>query len=228
MLILHGDDTSASRKRLWQEIEMRKKSGFSEVISVEGKNADLNFLKQNLESSSLFSANRLLVIENFFTGPFSQVKDQAIDYLKDNRPKNVIIWENKKIDGRKLLAFKNSALLFDLPKVVFSFLENVAPGKGKWALAKLQQSLKKEPLELIFYLLCRHISLLTVAKDLGSKGLKNLPPWKGQKLIAQAKKFSLNDLLTLYRRLADIDYREKSGSAPAPLLYLLEIMLITF
>ena len=182
-------------------------------------------LRQALESSSLLSKSYLVIIENLFSGKKNKEKEKIIDYLKKNQPQNLIIWEEKKIDGRLLLSFKNSVLTFDLAPLVFHFLDSFFPGNAKSCLSLFHQCLEQEPSEAVFYLLQKRVEHLIIAYDLGRSGLSKMALWQAEKLIRQAQKFTLLELLKIYRRLLKIDFQQKTGKSSFDLSDNLDLLI---
>jgi len=80
MLILHGENLVASRKRLKEEIDNFRLKFKGEVIKFAGNQVDLTQIKQAVESSSLFGQNRLIVIENLFSGSPSTEKQKIVGF----------------------------------------------------------------------------------------------------------------------------------------------------
>jgi hypothetical protein len=228
MMILHGDNTILSRQRLQQEIKTFKSKKKGEVLRFEGSNLNLTDLQQALESLSLLEKNRLIIIENLFSGRSSREKNNIIAYLKKSNSVNLIIWEGKKIDGRTLSFFKSQVLRFDLPLVVFRFLDSLAPDNTVQSINLFHQSLEQNPPELIFHLLSRQIRLLILAIDLKEKGLISMKDWQKGKLIRQAKKFGLEKLIKIYQELLKIDWQQKTSQTPFNLVSQLDLFLASF
>lgn len=228
MIILHGENTVLSRQRLQEEMETFKLEKKGEVLSFEGNNLSLTDLQQALESPSLLETNRLIIIENLFSGRTNKEKERIIVHLKKINPKNLIIWEGKKIDGRVLASWSTSVLRFDLPVVIFRFLDSLAPGNATQAINLFHQSLEQDPPELIFHLLSRQIRLLILAVDLGEKGLSQMRDWQKGKLIRQAKKFGLAKLIKIYKELLQIDWQQKTSQTPFNLVSQLDLFLASF
>ncbi|MGB9911111.1 MAG: hypothetical protein ACPLKP_00725 [Microgenomates group bacterium] len=224
MLILHGENTTLSR----QFLTSRVKSFSGEVIYLEGKNLALENLLQALESQSLLKNDKLVVLENFFSSPRNKEKNLIIKYLIKEKPENLIIWEGKKISPQTLAPFSFAQIrIFELPKIIFQFLESLSPETKNQALLLFHRCLKKEKPELIFYFLHRHVKDLIIAKDLGEEGLKEYESWKRKKLIAQARKFDLKKLINFYSQLLVIDYLQKSGRAIYSLDYYLDLVILS-
>lgn len=223
MLILHGENIDQSRRFL----ASRLKSFAGEIIKLEGENLNLSELKQAVEGNSLFGKDKLVVIFNIFSRRPSKEKENLLEYLKKEKPKNLIVWEGKKIDGRVLTSFAFGQIRrFDLTPIIFRFLDSLSPQNKKNSLILLHQCLRFEPAEVVFSLLCRQVKDLIIAIDLGKKGLENLPDWKKEKLAIQAKKFGLEKLIKLYQKLLEIDYAQKTGKTPLSLASQLDLLLV--
>ncbi len=228
MMILHGENTILSRQKLQEEIEAFKGKKKGEVLKFEGNNLNLTDFQQALESLSLLEENRLIIVENLFSGRPSKGKSTIIAYLKKTNPTNLIVWEGKKIDGRALSSFKTQVLRFDLPQVIFRFLDSLVPGNATQSINLLHQSLEQDPPELIFHLLSRQIRLLILAADLGEKGLSQMMDWQKGKLIRQAKKFGLEKLTKIHKELLRIDWQQKTSQTPFSLVSQLDLFLASF
>lgn len=222
MEILHGENIVFSRQKLTEKI----KNFDGEVIWLEGKKIDLGELKQAVESGSLFGKKRLVVIENLFSTRSTKAILEAIKYLKNIEPKDLIIWEGKKIDGRRLTGFgKAQVYYFRLPSLLFRFLDSLSPKNKKNSYKLLHQCLEWEAPELIFYMLERQLRLLIIASDLGKKGLFNMADWQKAKLLRQADNFPLERLILQYRQLQKLEYQHKTGKTLLPLSSQLDLWL---
>jgi hypothetical protein len=228
MIILHGENTVLSRQRLKEEIEAFREKTKGEILRFEAQSLSLTELQQAIESSSLISADRLVVLEGLFGGRKNHQKEKILAYLKKTNPENLIVWESKKVDGRTLLSFKAKVFKFDLPLVLFRFLDSLSPGNSKVSLALFHQCLEQDPSELIFFLIARQIRMLILAVDLGKEGLSKMQAWQVGKLIHQGQKFGLQRLLFLYKELLKIDWQQKTGQTPFDLVSQLDLFLASF
>lgn len=221
MLILHGDNLLASRKRLVEEIRAFRQKGKVEVIRLLPPRINLTDLKQALESSSLFNQDRLVVLEQLFSGRNSATK-QIADYLSRHSDTNVILWENKKLPATTISSLKARQQLFELPKVIYKLLDNFIPGNRRQLINLFQQTMTNQPAELIFFLLVRHIKDLIIVSD--AKSTASFPAWKTSSLSRQAARFKPADLTSIFKRLLDIEWGIKSGQSPLSLKYQLELL----
>lgn len=222
MDILHGDYQTASRNFL----TFLKKSFKGEIINFDGLQVNLNQLQQTLDSRSLFNQPRLTVIENLFKRPKSQDKETILDYLAKLKPKNLIIWEAKIITPTSLKKFSFAKIrVFKLPAIIWQFLDTLTPNNPKRLIFLFHLLQKQIADELIFYWLSQRISQLIIARDLGQSGLAKMAPWQQSKLINQANKFKLKQLIDLYHQLFVVDYQIKSGQTNLPLSFHLDLLL---
>ncbi len=225
MIILHGENTVLSRLKLQEKVNEFHQKTKGEIISFSADKISLTDLKQALESISLLNDQRLIVVENLFSGRKSIHKEKIIDYLKQSQADNLIIWEGKKIDGRTLTSFKAQVLFFDISPLVFKFLDSLMPGNEKNMLLLFHQTIKQMPVEMLFFMLVKHWRLLIIAHDLGPEGLKNMQPWRQTRIVEQAQRFKLNKLLMIYKKMLAIDYQQKTGQTPLSLICQLDLLL---
>lgn len=135
MHILHGDHQVASREKL---LELKRDKS---VLEFFGADLTVDKLHTVLNTKSLFGPAHTVVIESLFSQRNSTQKKDLISYLLNHLESDVIIWEPKDVSAQA----KDfpEVLKFDLPKYIFSFLDNpTIPG--------LQQVLQTMPAEQIF------------------------------------------------------------------------------
>jgi len=222
MVIFHGENTALSRQRLNELLEKFK----GEIIKIEGKKLTLTELQQAVESQNIFGTDKLVIIFGLFSRKPSKEKEKLLNYCQKENPPNLIIWEEKKIDGRVLVKFREAKIeVFDLPKIIYKFLDSLSPFNKKTSLLLFHRCLKKEVPERIFYFLCRRVEELIITADLGKKGIKHFPNWKQEKLLRQAKAFGLEKLINLYQKLLTIDYQQKTGNPPFSLISSLDLLI---
>lgn len=196
-------------------------------MNLDGKKLDLLQLKQALETNSMFTSSRLVIIEGLFE---NKRLPEFIEYLKENPSENdLVLWEGKELSKSLLSKFPQARVLFFKPEqVLFRFLESIRPGNTKEMLTLFGRCLKSEAVEIIFYMLIRQIRLLLLVRDgimSGIDAIDRLAPWQKQKLTHQANYFTLEQLTTLYHHLLEIDYEQKSGLAVFDLTKALELFI---
>lgn len=212
--LLHGNNIVASRAKLTQCIDKAKELG-KEIRQLDGKTLDALVLTQAVESSSLFGGDVLVIIEGFLVK-----KSALIDILKRAAETiDIILWEDKEIGKTMitLLGSKCSVELFKTPTVIFQFLDGMS-------LDLFYQALLIDAPERIFVMIVRRIRELIMIKDgVTPEGLQG---WQAGRLTSQAKSFTMDRLLTMEKRLLEIDISIKTGTSPFPLAQQLELFLI--
>ena len=228
MIILHGDNTLDSRQRLRELKEVFAKNSGTQVIEFKGNRLSLTQLIQATQGNSLFGFDRLVVIEKLFTGQTSQAKQKIIDFLKKEGLKNLIVWEDKQIDGRKITSLRAKVEVFRIKLSLFSFLDAFQPQAQKEKTRLFHQTLNDSPVELVFFLLAKRVAQLIIAKDSQGKDLESIAPWQKKKILDQAKQFSLSQLLWLYRQLLLIESSQKTGKSKLGLDWQVDLLLSSF
>lgn len=227
MLILHGENRVQSRRVLNEKIKFFQERE-REVIKLDGKKIDLTAVKEACETKSLFGRNRLVVIEGFFSRAKSGQKTEIENYFQELPDEtDIIFWEEKGLTPRQLDKFPPQAqkYLFKIEPIIFKFLDSLSPGNPRQSLDLLCQCQKRESPEMIFYMLCRQIRLLLLAKDLGRRGLRELPFWMQDKFLRQSHYFTLEQLLGIHQKLLQIDSDQKKGRALMSLSFQLDLLI---
>lgn len=222
--LIHGDNLVASRNFLKELVDLAKEKK-QEIVRLEGSKIAIEDLIQALAPRSLFASDRLIVIENLFTRPKSKELDQIFNFLKSFREElDLVFWEKKEIGKilQRSLPPKTAIKLFKTPVLVFKFLDQVTPQTKNQALQTLQELYKLKTDELIFYMLVRQFRLLLLIRF---KQQIAGPVWVVGKLKRQAEAFSQSKLLTIYRRLFNIDESVKTGRSLMSLSWHLDMLI---
>lgn len=225
--IIQGDDIVNSRKYF---IELRQKT--LHFISFEAEKLSLTQLMQSVEGGGLFSDEKKIFIENFFSKKKTgKETNEILSYLKTALRIEVFLWEQKEITQKDLNFFPNAVVkTFKLPKTLFLFLDSIKHGYGKSLIGLLHKTLANIEIEIIFYMLFRQFRLLLALKDETSTDkideIKKLAPWQKNKLIKQVKLFRLEDLQKIYQKLYQIDLEQKTGKSVTSLIQSLDFFLI--
>ncbi len=200
VVVLHGPGKTGSRNKL---LEIKQKYTDENVVVLPGGVTEME-LKSALNTDSLFSEERLVIIEN----PSESFK---LEGLSGAEGVTLVIWLDKDLDARKSL-FKSlkefGAQLLNFPEAkemsVFPFLDNLADGKKEafLELKKLNEAGYDSQyyITMIFYMLR---SLVATPK--------NAPSFVKQKLSRQRGRFSESDLTELYKFVLETDFKIKSG-----------------
>lgn len=225
---LHGDNYPQSRGRLDALTKELKNRGSKELIRLNGEKVKLEEIKQVLEAKSLFGGERLVIIENLLSAVVGRRKKEIIDYLlKEPYDSSCVLWEKKEIKGAILNKFRSKfkVEIFKIPAIIFKFLDELRPGNPQEIVGLLHQMNEKEP-EMIFYMLIQRVRQLILVKDLGKEGLEGLQGWQQARLLNQARKFELKQLLSFYHQLLESDYQQKTSQTPFSLFSTLDLLLI--
>lgn len=200
LLLLHGPGKTGSRKKLIEE-KGKFDPGNVVVFDSESKAKDI---ADNLVSTSLFTEERLVVLENL-------QEDFVSDLSVISYHLSLILWFDYELAGKNpILKWveenKGEILFFPESKEisVFPFLDYLG-NQDKKAFLEMDK-LKKANFDIhylitmVFYLL----RSLVVAP-------KNAPQFVKDKLIKQRARFELEDIKNLYKDILEIDFKIKSG-----------------
>ncbi len=206
IIVLHGQDTAKSYVRLTKFIDTAKSRGW-EIIYDEFPN-----------TPSLFGAERLIIYRDFHLLTKNDIKNfEKFDGT-------LVVYHNSDLPSLFLKQMPPSFKMekFDVPKLLFVFLESLYPGNSERCIKLLHEVVKSEPVELVFFFIARQMRDLYWV--LNSKGESVFPTWKAGKLKSQAGKIGTEKLKELINLLAEIDVRIKSTKAD--LLTELDLMII--
>lgn len=224
IFIYCGDDIVSSRKAFLAHIDLFAKEGL-EIVRVAGKELTLESLEMLSAPVSLFGDKRALAIEGLLAGQKSKDKDKLINIVSLLHC-SIVIWENKDFSKADQLKYPKNFVFknFKLPEVLFNFLDSLSPGNTGANLKYLHQVLESVEAAYLFLMLIRQVRLLIMAKD--EKTMPNMAPWIRGKLLKQARPFDPEKLTALYKKMLELDYRQKTSNMPFALGKMLE-MLIT-
>jgi hypothetical protein len=156
--IIHGDDLTSSRKYY---IDLKLK--YPQAETLDGANANLADLVQILEGGSLFNDEKIIFIEQLVSKKKSSIDYiNIIKYLSNPLSSvKIFLWEGKELEKSALTPFTQSTIKsFKLPRLLFTFLDNIKPNNTKQLLQLFHQTLSNSDEETIFYMLIRQIRLL--------------------------------------------------------------------
>jgi DNA polymerase III delta subunit len=145
------------------------------------------------------------------------------EWLKKNKnavEANVVIYHKGVVTktALKILPKPDKIEEFKLPKLIWNFLDSFYPGNAKNCLNLLHEIVKKEPIELVFFLLVKQVRDVYWAR-VGSppgqrpSGPVAYPPWRVAKLKKQALKFDENVLKKVINDFANADIKSKTSKA---------------
>lgn len=223
--LLHGDDTNASRTELQRLVTSAKGK---EIRELNGRSVDMTLLTQALESTSLFGDERVVVIENLFAKLGRKTKlieDLARIIERSAKSTDIILWEDGIVGTTVLKALPNAQVkLFKLPVLLFQFLDGLRPRAAGILLPQLKLLTAHEPAEIVYTLLVRRVRQLIQLTDHVTPA--GVSPWQLSRLTAQARLFTMDELVQMHTSLTDMDIAIKTGTTPFTLAKLLELLLI--
>ncbi len=225
IIIIHGDDVARSR-----EYFLSEKSTFDNPVTLEGKNLLLSDLLQIFEGTMLFSEEKTVFIEDFFSKKPSKDTQDIVGFLTNKKfSGTVYIWEGKEQTKKNLTPFSGTTIkTFKLPQTLFQLLDAIQPGNTKALLRLFHETLASSEPELIFHMLTRQFRLLLAMSDDHGNNIeesKRLAPWQKQKLKKQTGLFTAERLTTLYAKLATIEIQIKTGKSTLSLTEQIDFFL---
>lgn len=213
LTLIHGSDTSASRKYFFDE-----KQRYPDALLLEAEKITLTNLMQIFEGGGLFGESKNIFIEQLIT-KLKKVSNfkEIVTYLDKNAETNAIyLWEGKDLEPSSLKLFSKALVRpFKLPQTLFLLLDSLRPDNGKYIIDLFHQTLQTTEVEIIFFMLVRQIRILlalserTTAADIDE--IKRIAPWQIGKLQKQSTLFSTEKLLLLYEKLYAIESAQKTG-----------------
>lgn len=220
MKVLHGDNQVESRSAL----DRLLKDHPAEIVRLDGAKAALVDVKQALESVTLFGDTRFVVIDSLLSSVKSRRQQEIADYLLTLPFDNLILWEPKQIKTAFLKKLPSSSVTeFKISSAIFSLLDAILPGNTQAILRHFNAACASDPPELIVFMLLRQLRFLITAKT--QLSLLTGPSWLTGRYLTQSRRFRLEELLELHRRLYRLLLDVNTGASPLPLAVSLEIYL---
>ncbi len=224
LIILHGDNTVASRSTLQQHIENARLKG-CEIRRLDAINLNVQQLSDALGSQELFTSEAVIVIEDLFALPKSGRKDELLRMVSaTDQP--MIIWEKKTLTTTQLKQFSSAQIqLFKTSSTLFAWLDTLGTPDRSKTYALFEKAIESDGVELCFAMLIRQVRLLMQIKT----GVEiKLAPFAISKLHNQAKLFTEQQLLALYHQLVEIDLKQKTSGSNLGLRGDMELMMGMF
>lgn len=220
-----GEDITSSRKKLSELIE-----GTPDITRVDGEKESLSSILTIIESNSLFSQKRTVVIEHFLkVKPLDKFLEEVLKFVKDLET-DIILWDEEEIDAKnkaKLKSAKNFS--FSFPKYYYQFLDNIYPS-SHGSIGLLREVLKTFEPEQVLYGLVRRIRQLLMVEAGGYEDFsdfKRMQSWQISRLRKQADLWSEAQLTKVFLELAELDEKIKTGGLTMPLSAHLDILLLS-
>lgn len=214
--LLHGDQIEASRAEFTR---IRESATGKEVRTLDGRTIDPAALTQALESSSLFGGDTVVFIEQLFGKLGRKIKlIESLAKILNSSSADIVLWEDKEVGASVLKSLeKANVRLFKTPAIIFQFLDHpTLPVYGKLV--------ETEAPELVHSMLAKRIrQLIQLQGGVVPNGLQG---WQASRLTRQAKSFTMDRLLAMYKNLCDMEFSIKNGSSPFTLRQLTEQFII--
>lgn len=195
IIILHGDDSVKSYERLTKFMDTAKSRGWEILYDYFP------------DTPSLFGNDRLIIFRDY-----RLLNKQIISNLHKFEG-TLVVYHPSNLPALFLKQIPSGYKVekFDVPRLIFTFLDSLSPGSVSKSINLLKTILKNQPLELVFYFLSKHFrDLYWTLKDADSTGF---PRWKIDKLKKQAEKFGYVKLSKIISNLARLDIDAKTGRA---------------
>ena len=223
--ILHGDHIQASRTELLRIISSAKDK---EVRRLDGKTLDAGLFTQATESSSMFGAKPLIVIELLFGGKNQKSKElgAVVSLLKTSLDAaDIVLWEDKELEPATLKALGNiQNRVFKIPSILFQFLDALKPENANQLLSMYHVLSDSAAPELVFTMVFRRLrQLIALAGGAKPAGLAD---WQEARLTKQASFFTMGKLTAMHKQLLDGEFSVKSGTSAFQLSEHMEQFLI--
>lgn len=184
--IFHGNHTAQSYSEFSELLNNYK---LHEKFHQNSKNLDIDSLNRFINTPSLFSETKVVIIENLFSLLKAQL-DSLAKLINSHPDFDFLFWQDKKIETVKLKLFPTSTVkFFVLPEVLFSTLDSIRPQNKIDFVKKYQNLITTLPFELILFWFKNHLR---------------------RQLITYSK-FSIDNLKNVYLNLIELDFRSKTG-----------------
>jgi len=225
--IIHGDDSTKSRNYFTEQ-----KSQHQNVITLQGANVTITEITQIFEGNELFTTEKNIFIEEFFSKrKTSKETAQILTIINNNQEISAVyFWESKNLTPAQIKQTAHAAVKqFKLPKTIFSLLDGLTPRNGSRAIRLFHDSLQDEDVQFCFSMVIRQFRLLLALSkpaDTTIEEIKRMAFWQKTKLQKQAKLFSIDRLKEMYKKLFTIEYGVKTGKLSLSLEQAIDFFLI--
>ncbi len=207
IIVLHGEDTEKSYKRLKKFIETAKGRNW-EIIDFDNKS--LSF-QESLSGSSLFGNERFFVLRDIKT--LGKKELTWLNKKYTDLSGNLTIYHEGVLGVAILKSLPKDIKIeeYKLPKLLWNFLDHIYPGNVEKVLSEFHQIIEKDAPEFIFTLIAKLFRDLYWAKT--DPDSMPYPSWRVSKLKQQSSKFTSDQLKELINKLAEIDIEVKTSKA---------------
>ncbi|MFA6007656.1 MAG: hypothetical protein WC784_03360 [Candidatus Shapirobacteria bacterium] len=189
--IFHGGHTNQSYTAFSELLEKYQQH---EKFHENHKTFDIDSFDRFLNTPSLFSETKAVIIENIFSIS-KPILDKALKLINSHPNFDYLFWQDKKVEVTKLKSFPRAEIkLFVLPELLFSCLNAIKPKNQSDFLNKYQLLINSMPFELALF------------------WFKNTL----RRQLTTYSKFSEDFLKKAYLDLIEMDLASKSGTLNLP------------
>lgn len=219
VILIHGNDSEKLQQRLNKFIDSALKRGWH--LDRLSENADK--IGEKIKGVSLFGQESLFLLEN--PQKLNKTRLSFIKQQKKTLDGTLVIYSETIVSKTVLgtLPKVDKEEKYELPVLIWKFLDSFYPGNAKECLKLFHKILKKEPAEKILALLSSYLRDVAIAKK--DKELLGYPSWRLSKLSKTAEKFKNNDLKKIIRKFSSADVSAKTGRGN--LANLLDLIILT-
>lgn len=225
LYILTGDDIVSSRNKLLELVSDSKN-----VVRLDGEKASVAEVEMALESNSLFSEQKIVVVEYFSKlKPQEKLLELCLKFAKDSST-NIVLWDEVETKSKIVDIKGSNKFLFPFPKVYFTFLDALSPKDSAKQIELLHQVLKTYSAEQVLYSIIKRIRQLLIVKSnkyQGFEEFKKMQSWQIGKLKKQSELWSENQLKNAFVSFAELDEKLKTSSLTMDLANHLDILLLS-
>lgn len=222
LIFISGDNIVESRNKLSEVIEENKNIGKPTYADAANSIADFDEI---IRAENLFQDKKIVIFEHFFKGKAPKWKTE-IDFKKLESDKNIyIFWEDSDLNivGKKAREVANRKNIFEfkIPNLLWNFLDEIKPinvvtgFKPVTTIKNLRQILKSVDENYLFLMLVRQFRLLILSKEKYQdypSDYKKLT-FQKYKLAKQVSFFTSSQLFEAYKKLLEIEERQKTGNS---------------
>ncbi len=210
MIIIHGENTIASRDKLIELIN-KAKLEHQEIIRLEAKDLTEAQLETILGTTDLFETKKTILIEGLHSLPKSTKQKTLIQMCADSKLYEIILWEKRELTATMLKSFPGAQnYIFKASKTLFAWLDLLGKrGDESKKIQLLHEAINTDGEYFCFLMLLRQFRLLIQAKT-GEK--IGGAPFMITKLNKQTQQFTLEQLLKIYSQLLEIDFSQKTST----------------
>lgn len=201
--VLCGDNTQAILKRL---LEIEKK--YDSVVRIDCKKENTDTIINFAISGGLFADKKAVILENADKITLQKEK-QMEDFFKLNESSlcDIVLIKSIALKSPLFAGIKVVVESFFLPKYFFMFLDSLFPGNAKKAFEYYSNIPETVDSQLVFYSMVKRVwQMIGLSEGMQENiSFLGVSGWQSDRLIQQAKKWSLDDLLHFYGLLFEVE-----------------------